>query len=101
VCRGRQLCVCQRGDVSPRIAKRQRATAPVHAHSHSHAEPPPTDPSLVQALWTAVAVCALATVIALIALWPGGSTEYEDPMLLDAEPLAATVTGAVFVRRDR
>jgi uncharacterized membrane protein len=94
VCRGRQLCVCQRGDVSPRIAKRQRATAPVHAHSHSHAEPPPTDPSLVQALWTAVAVCALATVIALIALWPGGSTEYEDPMLLDAEPLAATVTVA-------
>jgi uncharacterized membrane protein len=45
-------------------------------------------------LWAAVGVCGLATIIALIALWPGRSTGYEDPMLLDAEPLPATVTVA-------
>ena len=36
-------------------------------------------------------MCALGTVIALIALWPGGSAGFEDPLLLDADPFPATV----------
>lgn len=45
-------------------------------------------------MWIAVGVCAVAVVIGLIALWPGGSDSDVDPLGLQGDPIAANVTSA-------
>ncbi len=42
-------------------------------------------------MWTAVAVCAVAVVIGMIVLWPGGSDGRIDPLGLEGEPISAQV----------
>jgi uncharacterized membrane protein len=88
-------------------SSRRRASAKVHfdrpnqalahSHGHHHGEPPPAAHRLARALWVAVAVSGLVTVLALLLMWPGRSTEFDDPMLLDADPWPAKVISAELV----
>jgi uncharacterized membrane protein len=48
----------------------------------------------VKALWPATAVCLALTVLALVALWPGGGPSFADPLLLSGDPVTAEVTSA-------
>lgn len=43
-------------------------------------------------LWQIVILSAVATVIGVVLLWPGGGAKFEDPLELDAKPIDATVT---------
>lgn len=65
-----------------------------HAHVH---EPPAIDAEVARSLWTVVVACAVVTIVAVIAMWPRGDAEFEDPLLLDADPIAATAIGATLV----
>jgi uncharacterized membrane protein len=71
--------------------------AHVHAHSHARgdgddgAPGPSASPALRRALWIAVAVCGVATLLGLLVLWPDGGSGRSDPLGLDADPLAAHV----------
>jgi uncharacterized membrane protein len=60
-------------------------------HGHRHVGAPRIRPSIVRALWVAVAGCAVLTIAGLIALWPGDRGGVEDPLLLDADPIDAEV----------
>lgn len=45
-------------------------------------------------MWIAVAACAVAVVIGLVTLWPGGSDSDVDPLGLQGDPVAANVVSA-------
>ncbi len=62
-----------------------------HGHAHGHAPAPPLHPRAGRLLWPATAGCAVITLIALIFLWPGTSDGFNDPFLLDADPITAEV----------
>ena len=62
-----------------------------HTHGHDHADPPALHRIASIALWPAVAVVGVLTLVALALIWPSGNTGFEDPLLLDADPISATV----------
>lgn len=68
----------------------------MHGHAHAHA-PPDIDPEVARSLWTVVVACAVVTVVAAIVMWPRGDSGFEDPLLLDADPIAATAIGESLV----
>ena len=71
-----------------------------HAHTHGHAhihEPPSIDPEVRRSLWTVVIACAVATIIAVLVLWPRGERDTTDPLLLDADPIEALAIGETLV----
>ena len=45
-------------------------------------------------LWRAVALCGAVTVLAVVLLWPSGDGRFDDPLLLDADTISATVLTA-------
>jgi uncharacterized membrane protein len=64
-----------------------------HSHSHGMGEVEVSiSPTVRRRMWAAVGACALAVVLGLIALWPGGSDGGIDPLGLGGDPLAARVT---------
>jgi len=66
----------------------------MHNHGHHGAEsdsPLLVASSISRAVWVAVAVCGVAVIIGLIALWPGSSDRGVDPLGLAGEPLSAQV----------
>ena len=68
----------------------------VHGNAHVH-EPPDIDPEVARSLWTVVGACLVVTVVAAIVMWPRGDGGFEDPLLLDADPIAATAIGESLV----
>lgn len=72
-----------------------------HAHSHSlsdHDADDVTSRRTQRVLWSAVAVCAVVVLIAIVALWPTGSSERTDPLGVTAsDPVAAAVTAVELV----
>jgi len=64
-----------------------------HAHHHTGDEPAgPVAPGIERILGAVAGLCALVTVIGLIVLWPAsGDRASTDPMLVSADPVAATV----------
>ena len=66
-------------------------------HGHHHVDPPELEPSVTRALWATVAVCALLTVVGVVLLWPGDRGGFEDPLLLDADPIGAEVVSVTEV----
>jgi len=48
-------------------------------------------PEVRRAMWIAVGVCAVAVVLGLIVLWPGGGGDRLDPLGLGGEPVKASV----------
>ena len=62
-----------------------------HGHGHDHGEPPALHRLASIALWPAVAVVGVLTLVALTLIWPSGDGNFEDPLLLDADPISATV----------
>lgn len=54
-------------------------------------------PRVRRALWTAVLVCAVVSLIGVIWLWPGDRATGDDPLQLDADPIAATVINSSLV----
>jgi uncharacterized membrane protein len=90
------------GDDGEEIAGEQSSTAG-HHHHHGGGDgsPPSPHPMAGRLLWTASAVCAAITIVAVIALWPGDSDGFEDPLLLSGDPVSAQVlsveeTGCVY-----
>lgn len=61
------------------------------AHSHDHDRPPSVHPLAGRYLWSTIAACAAVTLLAVALLWPGGSDDSSDPLLLDADTISATV----------
>lgn len=69
-----------------------RAVPPGHRHGHGDgAATLSPGRRITRALWAAVLASGALTVAALVLMWPGGSTGFEDPMLLDADPVDAQV----------
>lgn len=71
-----------------------------HGHSHSHSHDVPdieVDPRWAKALWPTVIGCAVLTLLAVVLMWPGGSDNFDDPLLLDADPIDATVVAVELV----
>lgn len=66
-------------------------------HSHSGGEPFAFAPRVANAIWAIVAGCAVATLIALIVLWPRGDTATADPLITGSDPVAAQVVDREFV----
>ncbi len=62
-----------------------------HSHGHEDADPPALHRIASIALWPAVAVVGVLTLVALTLIWPSGDSNFEDPLLLDADPISATV----------
>ncbi len=62
-----------------------------HGHLHVHGGGATVDAPVERVLRIVVAVCALLTLVGLVALWPGGGDEITDPAMLDADPVAARV----------
>jgi uncharacterized membrane protein len=63
-----------------------------HSHSHPHARAGGRRTAQIDRVLLVVTVaCAIATVVGLVALWPGDRAGGADPLLLDAEPVAAEV----------
>ena len=62
-----------------------------HSHGHDHGDPPALRRIASIALWPAVAVVGVLTLVALTLIWPLGDGNFEDPLLLDADPISATV----------
>ena len=60
---------------------------------HDHDRPPSVHPLAGRYLWSTVAVCGVLTLLALVLLWPTtGDADASDPLLLDADPIGASVT---------
>ena len=77
---------------SPRAARRWRPRdRGNHDHGHGAGSDVPVDPEWARVLWQIVILSAVATVIGVALLWPGGEPKFEDPLQLDAEPINATV----------
>jgi uncharacterized membrane protein len=67
-----------------------------HHHHHRHgadsgAASLEVDRRLTRMLWITVIACGVLTLLGAVALWPGGDGGFEDPLLLDADPIGATV----------
>lgn len=61
-------------------------------HGHAHGDDVPVDPRWLSWLWPVVIALGVAVVIAMAVLWPlGGDDDADDPLLLDADPVAADV----------
>ena len=61
-------------------------------HGHAHDDDVPVDPRWLSWLWPVVIALGVAVVIAMAVLWPlGGNDDADDPLLLDADPVAADV----------
>lgn len=61
-------------------------------HGHAHGDDVPVDPRWLSWLWPVVIALGVAVVIAMAVLWPlGGNDDADDPLLLDADPVAADV----------
>jgi hypothetical protein len=57
----------------------------------------PVDTRWAAALWpTVVAACAVLTVLAVVLLWPNGGDAFDDPLLLDADPIDAVVVASIW-----
>lgn len=65
----------------------------VHVHSHSHDmdDTLVTSPTVRRALWIAVAVVGVLTLIGMALLWPGDRSGVTDPLGLGADPIPASV----------
>jgi uncharacterized membrane protein len=48
-------------------------------------------------LWIATGACAVLAVLAVLLLWPSGQDSFDDPLLLDADPVDAEVLGVDLV----
>ncbi len=66
---------------------------PLHTHHHGE-EPPALHRVAATWLWRAVALCGAVTVLAVLLLWPSGDDGFDDPLLLDADTISATVVTA-------
>jgi uncharacterized membrane protein len=78
--------------------RRAHGPGDTHGHSHSHDLPDiEVDPQWAKALWPTVIGCAVLTVLAAVLLWPGGADNFDDPLLLDADPIDATVVAVELV----
>ena len=66
---------------------------PFHTHHHG-AEPPTLHGVAARWLWRAVGLCGALTALAVLLLWPTGDGGFDDPLLLDADPISATVVVA-------
>ncbi|MFN8021467.1 MAG: YibE/F family protein [Acidimicrobiales bacterium] len=64
-----------------------------HSHSHGHADVTVASP-IERLLRIAAIVCAVLTLVGLVALWPSGDHRGTDPALLDADPIGARVVSA-------
>ncbi len=63
-----------------------------HSHQHGSADLEITVSAVVsRRMWIAVGVCAVAVLIGLVALWPGGSDGGTDPLGLSGDPVPARV----------
>jgi uncharacterized membrane protein len=62
-----------------------------HSHSHSHDAPASVAPKVRRRISQAVVACAVLTLVGVIALWPRGGGIANDPLELNAAPVAATV----------
>ena len=65
------------------------------AHSHGHGMGEVEvfiSPVVRRRMWAAVGACALAVLIGVVVLWPGGSDGGLDPLGLGGDPIAARVT---------
>ena len=83
----------------------RRGRSPGHSHHHSHHHShqglaslqndgvtmAATSPRIERILRIAVAVCAVVTLVGLVALWPSGDSASVDPAVLDADPIGARV----------
>jgi uncharacterized membrane protein len=69
----------------------------MHAHHHGHDHDLAAAPEVRRLLWIAVAVCAVLTLVGVIAYWPGGGTGRTDPLGLDADPIGARVVSVTEV----
>lgn len=89
-----------------------------HSHGHGRVNPDPdadpdevvlespaveltdelvTSPTVTRALWIAVVAVAAVTLVGIVLLWPGSDRRGDDPLLLDADPIAAEVITASVV----
>ena len=66
-------------------------------HSHGGGQPFEFAQRVTRAVWTIVGVCAVATVIALVVLWPRDTTDTVDSALVGSDPVAAQVVDREFV----
>lgn len=66
-------------------------------HSHGDSEPFEFAHKVTQAVWTVVGICAVATVIALIVLWPRDAPEPDDALVGGSDPVAARVVDREFI----
>lgn len=55
------------------------------------------DEHVARSLWTSLGLLAVIVVIALVALWPRGDDAFDDPLLLDADPVPAEVVADALV----
>jgi uncharacterized membrane protein len=70
-----------------------------HAHDHAHDGATPSLHRLASRfLWPAVAACGVITLVAVVLLWPGDDAGITDPLVLDADPIAAEVVSKDIVR---
>ena len=60
------------------------------AHHDHHLD---VDEQVARSLWTSLGLLGVVVVIALVAMWPRGGDTFDDPLLLDADPVAADVIG--------
>ncbi len=62
-----------------------------HQHSAGDRDMPPLNAAVARWLWPIVVVCGIATLLALIVMWPSSDDVFGDPLALDADPIAADV----------
>lgn len=62
-----------------------------HSHAHGLGDGPAVDAAIDRKLRIVAIVCAVATLLGLVLLWPGDDRSALDPALLDADPIAARV----------
>ena len=72
-----------------------------HGHPHSHGDDVVVDPRWLSWLWPLVGALGVCVLIAMAVLWPfGGDDPVDDPLLLDADPVAADVVDARVITCD-
>jgi uncharacterized membrane protein len=89
-----RTCTIELADAAPIAPRRAivvRMAGHTHSHDHAHVDVD-VDPRWARALWPTVAALGALTLLALALMWPGGSDRgFEDPLLLDADPVDAEV----------